>query len=103
MGGFLTKEVNFLNFKNVNQVICKAEVRKVCPMTPAIFSTPVDPNRCKYFYHALDVSTFLHFHHAVIKLSSKHTFLVYISVMYNVCVGTPPHTVSYWSSIMNPW
>ena len=45
IGGFLTKKTNSLKFKNVNQVICKAEMRKVCPMTPAVFSNLVDPNR----------------------------------------------------------
>ena len=38
LGSFLTKKVNSLNFKDVNQVICNADVRKVCLMTPAIDS-----------------------------------------------------------------
>ena len=46
--------MNSLNFKNVNQVICKAEMRKVCPMTPAIFSNPVDPNM-HHFDHFKDI------------------------------------------------
>ena len=53
---------------------CKAGVRKVCPTTPAFFSTPADPNRCKYFYYAFDISKFLYFQSLC--LHSRYILLV---------------------------
>ena len=42
-GGFLTMKINSLKFKNVHQLICKAEVRQVCPMmTPLTLTNPTN-------------------------------------------------------------
>ena len=87
LGGFLTKKVNSLNFKDVNQVICKAEVRKVCLMTPAIdsWAPAIDSWYCHWVFFSTHV-TRLNFCCFFVVVDTGVAFLEYVTKPSFVCL-----------------